>query len=384
MRKSNLYFFTTLCLLFGCAKKSAPPINSDYMLKDKGIKEFELDDNTEQQSMYYQYIDKGDSSYLAFVNSHDNSITINNFETGKLSQNIFFDKEGANGVGTVMNFCIKDSLIYLFPLWNPGVVISDFNACVKEKIKDDSDSFRSADFTPPIIFPMTLYPLSIVGDEIILPGYQGDHDQDNNNERERPGSALLNLKTKQMRFINKYPSVYDQGLWGRNPTYRWQYYTISENNEMVISYPKDGYIEVNNLLDGSVKRYYAGVEDMTVLEPISTKKDWRKVSITDKDEDEYYMEELSYGGILYDKKDKLYYRFALLPTYNPVKGHNRYNKKVQVIVLDSSFETVGRFDLPDENYSTGFSFISHEGLHIWTCSDNDDYMRFRTFKAEKK
>ena len=51
MRKSNLYFFTTLCLLFGCAKKSAPPINSDYMLKDKGIKEFELDDNTEQQSM---------------------------------------------------------------------------------------------------------------------------------------------------------------------------------------------------------------------------------------------------------------------------------------------------------------------------------------------
>lgn len=67
-----------------------------------------------------------------------------------------------------------------------------------------------------------------------------------------------------------------------------------------------------------------------------------------------------------------------------MKKSNQYNKKIQIIALDSIFNIIGRYNLKDDIYISGLSFLSNEGLHIKTNSENDDIMRFKTFKICKK
>ena len=293
---------------------------------------------------------------------------------------ILFQKEGANGVGQIQNFYLKDTLVYIHKHWGNTVFTTDLNSIVKDKTVIDLDIYRTKGINPPAILPGPLRALNIINNNLILSGFTVE--QEGENSENTPSLVLYNLKNKTIRFLNSFPQLYHKGNWGINPTYRFISYTINNNNEIVLSYPADGYIYVNNL-SGQINKYYAGVKNGEKgLKPISYKRNSR---ITAEEDEEYYMKNVVYGGIFYDQYENIYYRIVTLPTeVDNMKKSNQYNKKIQIIALDSIFNIIGRYNLKDDIYISGLSFLSNEGLHIKTNSENDDIMRFKTFKICKK
>ena len=384
MNKYYPCIFLYSIILFGCSKNNHNSnenfIRNDYVFTELPDKCFELDENTTQNSSYFQYIQKKDSSIFAFINDYDNSITINDFKTGKLIKKISFQKEGANAVGQIQNFYLKDTLVYIHKHWGNTVFTTDLNSIVKDKTVIDLDIYRTKGINPPAILPGPLRALNIINNNLILSGFTVE--QEGENSENTPSLVLYNLKNKTIRFLNSFPQLYHKGNWGINPTYRFISYTINNNNEIVLSYPADGYIYVNNL-SGQINKYYAGVKNGEKgLKPISYKRNSR---ITAEEDEEYYMKNVVYVGIFYDQYENIYYRIVTLPTeVDNMKKSNQYNKKIQIIALDSIFNIIGRYNLKDDIYISGLSFLSNEGLHIKTNSENDDIMRFKTFKICKK
>lgn len=384
MKISYLYILLTPIFLIGCSKKSTEnkenTISSKYILREVEDKQFELDENTTQNSPYFQYISNKDSSIFAFINEYDNSITINNFKTCKLIKKIYFNKEGPNGVGKIQNFYIKDSLIYIHNHGEQTIYITDFYATIRDKISIDLSSYIADGINVPAILPDPIRPLNSIKDELILCGFTIEREGET--KENTPSTVLYNLKNKTIRFTNGFPELYHKGNWGINPTYRFISYTINNKNEMVISYPADGYIYINNL-SNEIRKYYAGIENgEDGLKPITKKRNTR---ISFEEEDRHYMNNIVYGGIFYDKNENIYYRIVTLPTkMDKKKKSNMYNKRIQIIVLDNKFNIIGRYNIKENIYISGYSFLSNEGLHIKTNSSDDDFMKFKTFKLCKK
>ncbi|MDR1356556.1 MAG: hypothetical protein LBJ58_02670, partial [Tannerellaceae bacterium] len=58
-------------------------------------------------------------------------------------------------------------------------------------------------------------------------------------------------------------------------------------------------------------------------------------------------------------------------------------KSLLVIILDSQFNKIGESYLPDAPYLTLSYFVSPEGFHIQVNSEDDDIMKFKTFKIQE-
>ncbi|OUO49184.1 hypothetical protein B5F77_15280 [Parabacteroides sp. An277] len=375
--KTFLYLLIGLVCFCQCADNKSK-IRNDYELEELEDKCFVLDENTIQTSSSFQYISEKD--WFCFINEPDNSITINDFNTGKFIKKIYFDKEGSNGVGTISSFCIKDSLIYLHHHWNRMLYITNLNAHVLQRIPIDLDDFYKQGITLPSILPSESSPIQIVKDKLVLTGFQWHKEGTEETGQNMPSTVLYDLDKQRFELTNGYPELYHKGQWGFN--LRMIYYTVNEKDEIVVSYPASDSIFVNDL-NGYIISYYAGLKNGNGIKPIARNLDPRDYS-QDK-ELEHYMKNTVYSALLYDRERELYYRLVSLPTeINKSNKENPYNKKLQFIILDKNYQEVGLVDLPEYVYWSARIFISKEGIHIQIPSDNDDIMRFKTFKVKKK
>lgn len=374
--KINIYILIG-CVCIGCTKHTQETRNN-YVLEELADKCFELDENTIQTSSSLQYIPE--KNWFCFINEPDNSITINNFDTGEFIKKIYFDKEGSNGVGTISSFCIKDSLIYLHHHWNRMLYITNLNAQVLHKIPINLDDFHKQGITLPSILPSESSPIQVINNKLVLTGFQWHKEGTEETKQNMPSTVLYDLDKQRFELTNGYPELYHNGQWGFN--LRMIHYVANEKDEMVVSYPASDSIFVNDL-DGHIVSYYAGIENGNGIKPIA-----RHLAPRDYTQDkelEHYMKNTVYSVLLYDKGQELYYRLVLLPTeINKSNKENPYNKKLQFIILDKNYQEVGLVDLPEYVYWSARIFISEEGVHIQVPSDNDDIMRFKTFKIKRK
>lgn len=85
------------------------------VLERTGEKVYSLDEYTSSNIEYLQYIAGDSLQRFSFLNSHTNSIYLHDAESGKLLNVIRFDKEGADGVGSIQGFCYHndDSILYM-------------------------------------------------------------------------------------------------------------------------------------------------------------------------------------------------------------------------------------------------------------------------------
>lgn len=158
--------FVYLLLFVSClGKNDKEQESSNYVLDQLSDKCFELDENTVQTTPYMQYI--AEQNLFCFTNEYDNSITINDFTTGKLKKKICFDKEGSNGVGSISSFYIQDSLIYLHHHWNNKVYITDTNGILIKSIPLLLQEQATAKgIYAPVILPHTYSPIIIVDNKL--------------------------------------------------------------------------------------------------------------------------------------------------------------------------------------------------------------------------
>lgn len=339
-----------------------------------------LDETTVQTSPYMQVLNRADTILFAFINEYDNSIIINNFNTGELFKKIRFDKEGSDGVGSLSSFFISDSTIYLYQHWSEILYTTNLSGKVNSSKKIDQTKFISENYPTPVILPRTLSPLYKLGDNIILTGFSPTEKEDETDSN-RPSTVIYNIKKDKITLCNSFPSIYHKGHWGAGINHRGIRYAISSNDEMVISYSVDKYIYVIDSTETKKKYYAGGIGHKKAVGPMFESR--RKVPYNEKVMIEHYMENISYGGILYDQYNNLYYRICLNPTNNYSINDPIQRKPVSIIILDANFNKIGESAIPELSYDIMSCVISPEGLHIQIESDNDDIMIFKTFKPEK-
>ena len=235
-------------------------------------------------------------------------------------------------------------------------------------------------FAPSELFPRTNSPILKIGDELLLSGtlfYEFEGENDSN----RPVMAFYNLQKNTIRYSDSYPSMYHSRNWGGSFTYRFPYYTLSPNNELVISFAADHNIRVHHVDSLQYHEFYAGTKEDIVIEPVEKSLDFEHFS-PEADRD-HYVHSLNYGCIHYDSYREVYYRLAGHPdsSIDPKEGVLR--KPMSVTILDKNFQIVGETMLPQELYLLNQCFVGPDGFHIQVESEDDDIMRFKTFELLK-
>lgn len=373
-----------LVLLNSCttAEKNIQQIQNINILEKEELT-FQLDDSTTENMEYSQYFQRNDSNLFAFTNKYDNSIVFYDYNSRKYVNRICYQKEGGNGIGSIFSFLyISEDSIYHYHFNFRTLFRTDSKGRVLEKHQINVFPNPSPDslFLAPTLFPRTLSPLNLVNGEMLVPGFLMAEVEGENDEN-RPVMTYYNLKDKSIRHSDCYPSAYHKGYWGGDFTWRNPYYTLSPQNEIVLSFSADHNIRVHKLAEIKYKEYYAGNGDKSEFEPIDSRipTDTR---IGEEQCYRHYTENLSYGPILYDKYRNVYYRIALLPDYNIDITKIPLRKPIELIILNDKFEIIGKGRLPKANYWINQCFVGEEGLHIQIQSDNEDELRFKTFMID--
>ncbi|CCZ38869.1 DUF4221 family protein [Bacteroides sp.] len=372
-------------LVCSCSYKKNDRVHrtEDYSLIVKADKCFNLDSETVQTTEYLQLFKSGGKIIFSFVNEYDNSIVLYDYATGKNMRKIKFEREGANGINSVTSYLIiNEDSIYLYDRTTHLLILANDRSIVKDKKRINIVRCLKGDsiFAPSELFPRTNSPILKIGDELLLSGtlfYEFEGENDSN----RPVMAFYNLQKNTIRYSDSYPSMYHSGNWGGSFTYRFPYYTLSPNNELVISFAADHNIRVHHVNSLQYHEFYAGTKEDIVIEPVEKSLDFEHFS-PEADRD-HYVHSLNYGCIHYDSYREVYYRLAGHPdsSIDPKEGVLR--KPMSVTILDKNFQIVGETMLPQELYLLNQCFVGPDGFHIQVESEDDDIMRFKTFELLK-
>lgn len=344
---------------------------------------FALDDSTVQSLEYLQFFQRNDSNILAFTNEYDNSIVFYDYSTKKYVNRIHFDKEGNNGVGTVLAFCyLNNDSIFLYNMLMQTLFLTDNMGTVKEKYKlEISRNFASDSlFIAPLLFPRTNSPLTKVGDELLIAGFF-PNEFEGENERNRPVMTYLNCKSHAIRYSDSYPAIYHKGNWGGGLSYRNPFFTISPQNEIVLSFAADSQIRVHAVKAADYMEFYAGIGGEHKISP--AEEDIRMDLFTYEKQRRHYIQNLSYGAIHYDQYRNVYYRLAFLPDSEIDIQDEALRKPMEIIVLNDRFEIIGKSRIEDDLYWVNQCFVGPDGFHVQVKSADDDILYFKTFVYEK-
>lgn len=372
-------------LVCSCSYKKNDRVHrtEDYSLIVKADKCFNLDSETVQTTEYLQLFKSGEEIIFSFVNEYDNSIVLYDYATGENMRKIKFEREGANGINSVTSYLIiNEDSIYLYDRTTHLLSLANDRSIVKDKKRINIVRCLKGDsiFAPSELFPRTNSPILKIGDELLLSGtlfYEFEGENDSN----RLVMAFYNLQKNTIRYSDSYPSMYHSGNWGGSFTYRFPYYTLSPNNELVISFAADHNIRVHHVDSLQYHEFYAGTKEDIVIEPVEKSLDFEHFS-PEADRD-HYVHSLNYGCIHYDSYREVYYRLAGHPdsSIDPKEGVLR--KPMSVTILDKNFQIVGETMLPQELYLLNQCFVGPDGFHIQVESEDDDIMRFKTFELLK-
>ena len=157
--KINIMYILPLIgiiILFSCQPKNNNDWKSGaFNLESTGeILSVYIDDSTPNVSMGLQY----SNGYLFNVNWVKNEIQMYDTETGSLLKGLEFEIEGDQGVGQLFGFHVHNlDSIFLFPQFDPVIVLTDTSGLVKNRIRYNQPDMYSPAFCIILIFFLPLY-----------------------------------------------------------------------------------------------------------------------------------------------------------------------------------------------------------------------------------
>lgn len=314
-----------------------------------------------------------DNNLLLYYHSGLNSATIYSMETGTIYKSIKWDHDGPNGVKSKIGFILPidiDSIVLVFPdqkklyFSNSQATISSVQNIDYEFTQPQGSYVRFSNFSPVISN----------ASKIILPTvktYWDDFDK-------AYGLIEIDTKAGTTREIAPFPkTISESGWWDSYHT--WCAVAINSTNQMVISIgiDKDIHVIKNDL----EQNYYAGSKRI---------KDRPKHKARPK---EFLLEEFEgywshiyntgwYAGILYDKWNKLYYRFGYAAGKDDFISPNQIFENPFIVILNEKFERLGEFTLNNDEYDLNRIFVAPKGLYVFNKAkykEDEDYLRFDVF-----
>ncbi len=344
---------------------------------------FHLDDSTTQATSAILYIEEKGREFMVMYNKPFTQLCYFDLKTKKCSKKIRFNKEGPNNCGIGFNgFLIDADSIYLYEPW-PINKLRHMN-CNAELIKHVSIPGyvdKKNMLIAPGIQTTNFAPISKVGDWIVLQGYKQNFNEELLNiGYQKATTLLLNTKNGELHCAIPYPQQYNtDNFWGMD--YIMSRYCVSPSGDIITSLGADDSLRIYNPITNSYRVQFAGLTIDPKISPLA--KSGKEMNRNE--EIAHIYKQHKYYAILYDKWNELYYRFVV----NPLKEINTTDWPkdplfLSVIILDKDLNKVGEYDFPIPSTRIGNIFVSPKGIHINIESEDDDYMRFLTYRPVMK
>ena len=341
-------------------------------------KKFPLDSLSAPRPPYIQmYNDANGNEYLAMLSGYSKNIFIYNYD----SANTPVNQIPISTIQLPLAFHIKnmdsiyvydDKMMEMVLLNNKSQAVSKASLINNANMKDLSWTYKYPQYVP-----HTVNAIIERAGKLIFPG-QFIWTLPDTVARNFKFTSLIDINNNTVNYIHKYPySVYGHGYLWDEPMFTGVYNNMMpDNKNMVYSFPVSHDLVIYDVDTDSEKTVYGGSNEAATITSLDAKKY--------KNNNEYIYQKACtsdlYGGILYDKYRKVYYRF--LRKALPEKGVRlRWeNKGVAVIVMDQHFNYLGETEIGDMNqFYPDNSFVTKEGLNIeYIEPDNDE--KFLTFK----
>lgn len=335
-----------------------------------------LDSLTGFESECIQYLQNTTREQLLLFYKRDNKINFYDFKEKKLIKTISFSKEGPNGVGTSISGFrwISDDEIYLSSYWERKIYLVDAAGNVKKKFDIKDDGFLKF----PVVDPNNNRPIIKAGNNLILAGTL--YKTLPKNKIGKPFVAL-NLKEGTSKLVGKYPEKIFEGDWDiKDETF----FDFDESsNKFIVAFAISDSVMITDLKGNSkTEHYLAKSSFLKEIKPLNPSYDYESPNA---DEANTYILSGTYWNIKYDKFQKVYYRFGILPR---TLADFQAAKEPEFIisVYDENFKPLGESILP-EGFYPPMATITPLGLLIpnrKAYNEQDDFLSFAVLTLKKK
>lgn len=397
--KLILFVFTILLLTILSCKFNSKNIDNhyegklvnNYNLVKISEKFFLLDSLTGQKNKYSQlFIDSIGRRVYTVLNYNKKTIYFYDFETTNLIETLKITKRDSNLLKYITAYFIKskDSIYFHDNIKQKVLLLNS-----KKELIDSISligymnpmlidwTFKYPQYNPTASSPMLLSKQGLI--------YTGQFmwaipDTLINNFK---FTALVDFNKKKVSHISTYPDDIYSGILWDDPIYSTVYSDLDfENNKLVYSYPITHDVYVVDLSTNEQRTFFAGSNFAETITSIDRKK---KGDLTYREKLKNHIVKTDlYGGIKYDKYNKVYYRFIRKGIQNAKPSDDLLDKSLAVIMFDKDFKYLGEKVIgKSKEWNWENSFVTKEGLNIEYIeqSNNDEtQLMFKIFKPIKK
>ena len=377
-------------LTVACGSKVVRNLHADdyedrCTIQKVGEKSFPLDDWSEPNFRYVQYIDNDTLPMFSFLNTYINAIYFYDAHTCELLKRVVFQREGNHGTGIMQGYhYINADSIITYQAGSGRIALADSEGHVKQRyVLMDMRQQRSYDLVLPNPDVETANPILYANHIVSMGG--GYYSESSIETIGRVYTTLhYNLITGEIAYANRYPEIYRKWDWGMHGYYRSLNTALDKDNNVLISFAADHNLWRYNPATGVSDSLYAGSREVKSIKPFSTTpKEYMYHTAPLKSVKAWYETQPSYDAILYDPWRQLYYRFVRFPRADALKNFFN-NKPVGIIVLDKDLKYLGEERFPENNvgYDTFNAFVTPEGLFIKPLvSKDEDQVTFYQYQV---
>lgn len=351
-------------------------IKNVVRLQKDGMISIPLDSETINIFKTIQYCDNDCSECLLALNENNNSIYRYDFADKSMIKLRSFDKRFF-GKLQGFRYCSDDSL---FTFSYSKGVLSHYSLRTDSLV--GSINIRAIEHKDksqilPFPYPSTTSPIISSHGYVWMSGMVYGESLDEN-ENNRPGLIRVDIDRKDVRYFVNYPWMYQKMNWGGGLVYRTPYYDIAKNN-IVVSFSASNELCVYSIDDGTMTFPYAGSAMFDKIPAYPKSK--RNIFISEEDVWDWYMDNPSYEGVLYDRYRDVYYRFVRMPAGEELRNCAGNRKPVSIVILNADMEVVGETRLDSSvYYMPSNCFVSRDGLNIQVVTKNEDELYYETYK----
>lgn len=281
---------------------------------------------------------------------------------------------------SILGLGVQDERVFMYN-YRKGTVYSYKNGNYENsyEVKSDTEVVNGRRMIP-LPYVQTLSPIKVYGETLIMAGFRPGESQ---RSPDIPDMVLCLLDLKSGRVVNvvEMPEIYGKYNWGGGFGYRMPYFDLNDEGEVICCFAASEMMTVYSLKTGRQRQVNAPSKYFGQIEPYSRTN--KKAPANDI---QWYRNNPSYDGILYDPWRGVYYRLALLPERPDRRGTEDFLRKpVSIIVLDKDLRPIEETLLDESVWFRPYcSFVSPEGLFIQVRTGDEDNMTFYQYQYEKE
>lgn len=317
---------------------------------------FNLPKNSYNEIKSFNYFIQDDSAYISFYDRRSESVSIYNWNSRKLINQINLRKTFNNKrfFKTSVYTTSFDSIL----VTNVGdLFLLDSSGSIKNKIPFVQKNEAMAYFEAPVPV-ITKQKQVFMG---VRPFLKETSMPDIRNWKIVYGFDFKN-KTAELRY--QLPSVYRKGYYG------WRFFEFSYcyngNGRFVFSFPADSNIYETDFTDYHFEYYAKSKFQREPITPVSKETLENNMGVREYSLHDYY------GPIYYDPGKKRYLRFMKQKVSKELYETKNYDRQLSAIVLNENFKIIGEFVFNKEYLYNTIFFTQDGGIYARVNSKDEN------------